>query len=47
VTYAGPAPYLVSGASRIDFQIPPDGTLLYLALPATGSQSFSVYVAGQ
>ncbi len=57
VTYAGPAPYLVSGASQINFQIPPSngalsaGGQLHLALPATGSQYFSqyftVYLAGQ
>jgi uncharacterized protein (TIGR03437 family) len=51
VTYAGPAPYLVSGASQINFQIPPGGGQLHLALPATGSQYFSqyftVYTAGQ
>jgi uncharacterized protein (TIGR03437 family) len=53
VTYAGPAPYLVAGASQVNFQIvpyhagPPDGGQIYVSLPSTSSQAFQVYVAGQ
>ena len=38
VTYSGPAPYLVSGTSQVNFQIPsavPYYAKFYLALPAT------------
>ena len=58
VTYAGPAPYLVSGTSQINFRIPanPTGVIVvsptptfFLTLPSPSlkSQNFSVYVAGQ
>jgi uncharacterized protein (TIGR03437 family) len=52
VSYAGPAPYLVAGASQINFQIPtpdspvPDPDGYYLALPSMLSPAFAIYVAG-
>jgi uncharacterized protein (TIGR03437 family) len=58
VTYGGPAPYLVAGASQINFKLGPPANQndLYtytgqqninLFLPSTLSQAFAVYVAGQ
>jgi uncharacterized protein (TIGR03437 family) len=51
VTYAGPAPYMVAGASQINFQVPHYrvGTFgaLYLTLPSAQSPGFQIYVAGQ
>ena len=56
VTYAGPAPYMVAGASQINFRIidyhagtPLDGRLYLNLLPETSVASlpFQVYVAGQ
>jgi uncharacterized protein (TIGR03437 family) len=53
VTYAGPAPYLVAGASQVNFRMvpyhagPPYGGQIYVSLPSTSSQAFQVYVAGQ
>ena len=53
VTYAGPAPNLIAGASQINFRIvpyhagPPYGGQIYVSLPSTSSQAFQVYVAGQ
>jgi len=53
VTYAGPAPYLVAGASQVNFQVPtansalPDPGGYYLALPSTTSPDFAIYMAGQ
>jgi len=58
VTYAGPAPYLIAGASQINFKLGPPANQndLYtytgqqninLFLPSTLSQSFAVYVANQ
>jgi len=53
VTYAGPAPYLIAGASQINFQIvdyaPPgyQTGAISLTLSSTRSPGFQVYVAGQ
>jgi uncharacterized protein (TIGR03437 family) len=53
VTYAGPAPYLVAGASQINFRIvdyAPAGEqsgAITVALPSTQSPGFQVYVANQ
>jgi hypothetical protein len=51
VTYAGPAPYMVAGASQINFQVAAYqvGTIgaLYLTVPSTQSPGFQIYVAGQ
>jgi uncharacterized protein (TIGR03437 family) len=58
VTYAGPAPYLVAGASQVNFKIPPlasqDDAYTYssevdinVILASTQSQAFAVYVASQ
>jgi uncharacterized protein (TIGR03437 family) len=56
VTYAGPAPYMVAGASQINFQVidyhagtPLDGRLYVNLLPETSVASlpFQVYVSGQ
>jgi uncharacterized protein (TIGR03437 family) len=47
VTYAGPAPYLVSGASQINFQVVLFGGEISLFLPATQSPGFAIYVANQ
>jgi uncharacterized protein (TIGR03437 family) len=47
VTYAGPAPYLVSGTSQVNFQIPPansavpDDATFYLTLPSAASTVLS------
>jgi hypothetical protein len=56
VTYAGPAPYEVAGASQINFKLgpPANQTDLYpyaglqnisVAVPSGTSQPFAVYVA--
>jgi uncharacterized protein (TIGR03437 family) len=53
VTFAGPAAYLVAGASQVNFQLPsansvlPDPDSYYLALPSVTSPSFAIYMAGQ
>jgi uncharacterized protein (TIGR03437 family) len=47
VTYAGPAPYLVSGASQINFQVVLFGGEISLFLPSTQSPGFGIYVANQ
>jgi uncharacterized protein (TIGR03437 family) len=47
VTYAGPAPYLVAGASQIDFQVANYTDAIYVSLPSAASPGFQVYVAGQ
>jgi uncharacterized protein (TIGR03437 family) len=58
VTYAGPAPYLIAGASQINFKLgaPANQNDLYtyngepninLFLPSAQSQAFAVYVANQ
>ena len=55
VTYAGPAPYLVAGASQINFKIGPPANQNYpdtyagqpninVFLPSAGTQAFAVYV---
>ncbi len=45
VTYAGPAPYLVAGATQINFQVAPFSGMLAVLLPGTQSQDFGIYVA--
>jgi uncharacterized protein (TIGR03437 family) len=53
VTYAGPAPYVVAGVSRIDFRAVDYAPVDYqsgaisVTLPSTQSQGFQVYVAGE
>ena len=48
ILYEGPAPYLVAGASQIDFQAVFAGSgALYVNLPSAMSQGFQIYVAGQ
>jgi hypothetical protein len=44
VTYAGPAPYMVAGASQINFQLV-EGFwgAVNVYLPSTQSQSFQIY----
>jgi uncharacterized protein (TIGR03437 family) len=46
VTYAGPAPTLVAGATQINFQVVSFGGLLALKLPSTQSPYFGIFVAG-
>jgi hypothetical protein len=45
--YAGPAPYLVAGASQINFQAANYPGAIYATLPSGLSQGFQIYVAGQ
>jgi uncharacterized protein (TIGR03437 family) len=47
VQYAGPAPYLVAGASQINFQAANYAGAIYMILPSGLSQGFQIYVAGQ
>jgi len=47
VQYAGPAPYLVAGASQINFQAANYRGAIYVILPSGLSQAFQIYVAGQ
>jgi uncharacterized protein (TIGR03437 family) len=49
VSYAGPAPDLVAGASQINFQVAafPSYGAIYLTLPSSQSPAFEVYIAGQ
>jgi len=55
VEYAGPAPYLVAGASQINFQAADYPGEIYLTVQSSGnvdvywnsSQGFQIYVAGQ
>jgi uncharacterized protein (TIGR03437 family) len=53
VSYAGPAPGLIAGASQINFKIvpfdngSPSGSQIYLTLPSSSSQRFQIYVAAQ
>jgi uncharacterized protein (TIGR03437 family) len=58
VTYAGPAPYLIAGASQINFRLGPPanqndlytyngGPNINLFLPSSQSPGFAVYVANQ
>lgn len=49
VRYSGPAPYLVAGASQIDFQVVfyAGNGALYVNLPSTISPAFQIYVAGR
>jgi uncharacterized protein (TIGR03437 family) len=47
VTYAGPAPYLIAGASQITFKVIPNAGPIQVILPSTQSQFFQIYVAGQ
>jgi hypothetical protein len=49
VSYAGPAPYLVAGASQINFQIGsfPSYGAIYVNLPSAQSPGFEVYISGQ
>ena len=49
VTYGGPAPYLIAGASQINFQANPAplSVQLVTTLEAFYSNSFQIYVAGQ
>jgi uncharacterized protein (TIGR03437 family) len=46
VTYAGPAPYLVAGASQINFKVVDYAGQIYVVLPSGQSPGFLVYVAG-
>jgi uncharacterized protein (TIGR03437 family) len=47
VTYAGPAPYMVAGASQINFRVVNYQGSIFVNLPSTSSQSFQIYVVGQ
>jgi uncharacterized protein (TIGR03437 family) len=49
VSYAGPAPYMVAGASQINFQVGsfPSYGAIYVTLPSSQSPGFEVYIAGQ
>ena len=49
VSYSGPAPYLVAGASQINFQVGsfPSYGAIYVTLPSSQSPPFEVYIAGQ
>jgi uncharacterized protein (TIGR03437 family) len=47
VTYAGPAPDLVSGTSQINFRVVSFSGLLSVLLPSTQSPVFGVFVARQ
>jgi len=47
VTYAGPAPYLIAGDSRIDFKVVSYQGPISVSLPSTQSNYFGLYVAGQ
>ncbi len=47
VQYAGPAPYLVAGASQINFQAANYPGAIYVTTIAGYSQGFQIYVAGQ
>jgi uncharacterized protein (TIGR03437 family) len=49
VSYAGPAPDLVAGASQINFQVGsfPSYGAIYLTLPSSQSPAFEVFIAGQ
>lgn len=53
VTYAGPAPYMIAGASQINFRVVNYALPSYqsgsisLTLPSTQSPGFQIYVAGQ
>jgi uncharacterized protein (TIGR03437 family) len=47
VTYAGPAPYMVAGASQINLRVVNYQGSISVNLPSTSSQSFQIYVAGQ
>jgi uncharacterized protein (TIGR03437 family) len=44
VLYAGPAPFLIAGASQINFQA--TGAVVNLAVASTFSNNFQVYVSG-
>ena len=49
VRYAGPAPYLVAGASQINFHVGsfPSYGAIYVTLQSSQSPGFEVYIAGQ
>jgi len=49
VSYAGPAPDMVAGASQINFQVGsfPSYGAIYVTLPSSTSPGFEVYIAGQ
>jgi uncharacterized protein (TIGR03437 family) len=49
VTYAGPAPFLVAGASQINFQYvgSAGGGAMVVTVPTAVSPGFQIYVAGQ
>jgi uncharacterized protein (TIGR03437 family) len=47
IFYAGPAPFLIAGASQINFQATYTLLLLSIGGSSAGSNSFSVYVGGQ
>ena len=58
VTYKGPGPYLVAGASQINFRLGPPANQknifsyaglsnITLSLPSATSQPFAVYIATQ
>ena len=47
VAYAGPAPYMVAGASQINFRVVNYQGSISVNLPSRSSQSFQIYVVGQ
>jgi uncharacterized protein (TIGR03437 family) len=47
VEYAGPAPYLVAGATQINFQVANYPGAIYVTTLWGWSQGFQIYVAGQ
>jgi len=47
VTYAGPAPYLVAGASQINLKVVSFGGLISVFLPSAQSPGFGIQVANQ
>jgi len=46
-TYAGPAPYMIAGASQINFQVVNYQGSISVNLASTSTQGFQIYVAGQ
>jgi hypothetical protein len=47
VTYAGPAPYLVSGTSQINLRAIQFKGTIFVHLPPAQSNGFQIYVAAQ
>jgi uncharacterized protein (TIGR03437 family) len=46
VTYAGPAPYLVAGASQINIRVVANARAIFVKTPSAQCQTFGIYVAG-